>query len=74
MYLFKQFCVHVQQPPTSSQSFNTVPLTPEKFKIAIWRPQNVESVLALWHVYALGSEVVSTIFWWAAKAGLQGDF
>ena len=30
IYLFEQFCVHVQQPPINSQSFNTVPLTPEK--------------------------------------------
>ena len=33
----------------------------------------MESVLALWHVSAVSSEVVCTIFWWAAKAGLQGD-
>ena len=31
----------------------------------------MESVLALWHVSAVSSEVVCTIFW--AKAGLQGD-
>ena len=30
----------------------------------------MESVLALWHVSAVSSEVVCTIFWWA---GLQGD-
>ena len=29
MYLFKKFCVHVQQPPISSESFNTIPLTPQ---------------------------------------------
>ena len=33
----------------------------------------MESVLALWHVSAVSSEVVCIIFWWAAKAGLQGD-
>ena len=48
MYLFKQFCVHVQQPPISNQSFNTVPLTRGS---------------------AISSEVVCTIFWWAANAG-----
>ena len=50
------------------------PTNTRKVEIAIWRPQNVESVLALWHVSALSSEVACTIFWWAAKAGLQGDF
>ena len=33
MYLFKQLCVHVQQPPISSQSFNTVPLTSEESRL-----------------------------------------
>ena len=31
----------------------------------------MESVLALWHVSAVSSEVACTIFWWAANASLQ---
>ena len=33
----------------------------------------VESVLALWHVSAISSEVACTMFWWTGKVGLQGD-
>ena len=33
----------------------------------------MESVLALWHVSAVSSDAVCTIFWWAAKAGLRRD-
>ena len=33
----------------------------------------MESVLPLWHVSAISCEVVCTIFWWDATAGLQWD-
>ena len=54
-YLVKQFCVHVQEPPTQHRPTNArkVEVT-ERF---------VESVLALRHVSAMSSEIVYTTFW-----------
>ena len=72
--VFTQFCVHVQQPPISNQSVNTVPLTPEKLGLQSGGGRTVcESALELWHVSAISSKVVCAIFWWAAKAGLLRD-